>query len=255
MNGVLQGRLLSFAGCVGSTDSSGRSLISDCEFTMRPPDAAGVYRWLDDHLNGGNAHRDVHVLRVENGAVVEALELGSAVLSRFSVSALDVDDPSGLTLSFTAVPQKVTADHAASGTSAPNPALTLRNDDFRLSINGIDWRGIAATSPLTVQVPVTVAHAGDGSRSVSAGRAAIQPLTLSAIGSTQSDLRGWADSVMNGQSDVRSGTLELFKANSTQSPSTITLTNLLPTRRLDAFPTDGTRKTIELSVGGFTLQP
>jgi hypothetical protein len=257
LEGVVQGRLLSFAGCE-ETFANNRTSISDCAFSMRPTAAAGVYDWLEDHLTGSNPQRDVRVLRVDaDGSVIEALELADTLLSGFAVSALDARQSQPVVLSFTAVPEGLRGDPSPTGSSSPPAPLPVTSNSFRLDIIGVDRSGIAALSSLAVDLPVAVLHGGDGSRTLIPGAPAFQDVTLSAgeVGTTQRDLREWGDRAAQGQADTRNGRVELFGPSSPNSELSIALYGLSPTRRLDAFPTDGTLKSIGLSVAGFTLQP
>jgi hypothetical protein len=256
LDGVVQGRLLSFAGCEESVENN-RTTISDCAFSMRPTAVAGVYDWFEAHLTGADPRRDARVLRrAADGSVLEALELRGALLSGFAVSALEATQDRPVVLSFTAVPERLRAEPSPSAGGTP-PALPVSSSGFRTEINSVDPRGVAALSSLAVDLPVTVLHGGDGTRSLFPGTPAFQRVTLSAsdVGTTQRDLGQWGDRVLQGHSDARPGRIELFTASGSGPQLVISLTGLSPTRRLDAFPTDGTRKSIELGVGSFVLLP
>ena len=83
------------------------------------------------------------------------------------------------------------------------------------------------------------------------------PIALSAAtgGTTLADLQAWSDEASRGSAPPRTGRVELLTASLAAVDFAFDLTGLQPTRELDSFPTDGTRRTIELAVGGFTLTP
>ncbi len=244
-------RLQSFAGCY---DKLLGVEYQDCYFQLSGFNAA-VTQWVNDTVTGANPYRDVVVSEVNSSEVeIAHVQIGHAFLRDLRVADADASSISPGGISFVAVPSTLQIS-AGSGLAIPSdsPSNWL-SYQFQLQIDNANTSGVASVTDIHLSAPKLMVAPIGMRHQFQPGSAQFDDLNISVIASRDADFVTWVNNVAQGQSDVRSGSLQLLNSSLTLVLGTVQFNNMSPVAILPFATGASLRTTVDISLGSFQLQ-
>lgn len=241
--------LKAFGGC---SDQVLVLRYEDCYFATFAP-ARELFAWLEDTITR-RERRDLTIYQFDQvGQVVSETRVDRAFLRRFDIAPLDASGDELVMFTFIAVPELITTK---AGGSANLQNLTgLRNNAFRVNVDGVDGSLVTAVGGLRVSVEKLPAPPGHGRQLFVPGNISSSALAIEVQenGSTADDLDAWVAAVAAGTATPRSGLIEFLNPAMTTVVATLKLTDIVPVS-FPGFPSGLRRRAFTAQMAPFTLQ-
>lgn len=240
--------LTSFGGCHDNLTE-----LEDCYLELPP--SAPVLAWLNDTLtasqNGASGEgaadrRNLSVVQVSptTAKVTREVAIGNAFWRRLEVGWADASEKEPHFLRVIVVPQTAVSAPSTIVVQPIKEKASLRAN-FRLEIDGIDGRRVAAVSGL-VASRARLAGGGTGPK-FTPGPMSFSNVEIDTSNQDIAQYDTWASGVLADPTDVRNGTLSFLDASLKTALYDFELQGLRPLRRPDALLL-GTHSTMPLAV-------
>lgn len=244
-------RLSAFGGCF---DKIIGIEYEDCYFATRMP-AASLFGWVNEATTNPRRH-DVTVYQFDiAGNVLTETEVRDTFLREFSMSDLEAAGNDPVIFTFVLVPEQIRT-RAGSGSLTSVAVKTLLQSNFRVSIDGVDGRGVAGLRGLGFSVAKQLDPLGAGRRHFVPGpleyNAVAIDVATSGIASTAADLDAWVAQATNGSASARGATVELLNPALTVTEVSIDVSGLYPLT-FPAFSSSPSRRTFTGRIATFRM--
>jgi len=246
--------LSAFGGCV---DVVIGVEYDDCYFaTLAAP--AELFAWANDAAQRPSRH-DVTVYQVDfAGLELTEMSIRGGFLREFAVSELDAASNGAVVFTFVVVPEDIRTTPGDGLRVTVGAQKLLQRSNFRVSLDGVDGRGVSAVRGLRMSAAkVPAPPTGGVRRQFEPGAVAYAGLTLevAAAGqvSTAADLDAWLAAVAAGSGQPADGSVQLLNSALTDTEVVVELFAVSPTS-FPPFQSAPGRRTFTAALGRFEVR-